>query len=140
VVCPFSRNLDFDAYIVNGSTGYVRAINYEKSENEDGTATDEPFSILIDLDDGGQYEVKRVTAIFQVGPNLYVTRTQFPISPCYAATIHKAQSITRNNIMFSLTAAHDVNMRCCILFYALFSILLNPARTLVTRCSAGLPH
>jgi ATP-dependent exoDNAse (exonuclease V) alpha subunit len=107
-VCLFSRNLDLEAYIVNGSAGYVREINYETDDEVDYDVS-EPSSILIALDDGGSFEVKRVTAIFQVAPNLYVTRSQFPICPCYAATIHKAQ-ITRKNVIFSFTVAHDDNM------------------------------
>jgi ATP-dependent exoDNAse (exonuclease V) alpha subunit len=102
--------LDLDFYIVNGSTGYVRKINYAPTDDGEGLAADEPSSILIELDDGGYYEVERATTIFKVAANLYVTRTQFPIYPCYAATVHKAQSITRDNIMFSLTAAFDASM------------------------------
>jgi ATP-dependent exoDNAse (exonuclease V) alpha subunit len=102
--------LDLDDYIVNGSTGYVRKINYEQSDDGDDPAAEEPSSIVIELDDGGRYEVKRCTTVFKVASNLYVTRTQFPIYPCYAATVHKAQSITRDNIMFSLTVAFDASM------------------------------
>lgn len=106
----FSRNLDLDEYIVNGSTGYVHEIKYEAMEDEKVPAADEPSSIVVKLDEGGLYEVTRATTAFQVGPNLYVTRSQFPIYPCYAVTVHKAQSITRKNIMVSLTDAFDASM------------------------------
>jgi ATP-dependent exoDNAse (exonuclease V) alpha subunit len=94
---------------VNGSTGYVQELVYESTEDGEVPA-DEPSSIIVKLDDGRAYEVKRTTTAFQVAANLYVTRSQFPIYPCYAVTIHKGQSITRDNIMLSLTDAHDASM------------------------------
>lgn len=90
-------NIDVSQGLVNGALGYVTSINCNNSGD--------PYVVWVKFDEI-EYEVpifkKTVTYKVSKRSNIHMSRTQFPLIVAYGITVHKAQGVTRENIVAKL--------------------------------------
>lgn len=97
--------------LVNGAQRYIESINYSIDNNS------MPKSISANFDNkniGKQFvcntsnaiEINPLTVTFYGKEGVEIQRTQFPLIPSYAITIHKSQGITLQN------AVIDLGLKC----------------------------
>ncbi|MEW8545326.1 MAG: DUF6570 domain-containing protein [Candidatus Thiodiazotropha sp.] len=97
------RNIATDQGLVNGAMGFVHFIEFEDTE---------PIRILVRFDDEtigrlfyshehNAIGIEKITQEFY-SKNVAIFRTQFPLIPAWACTIHKVQGITCDKIVVDL--------------------------------------
>ena len=91
------RNLDPDRGLANGAVGLV--IGFEFEENDETLVT---FIIIQFENLKSPYKLARFDAEYQIKPNQYVNRSQFPVSLAWALTIHKVQGLSLDAIMVDI--------------------------------------
>lgn len=99
-------NLWVENGLVNGSMGTVRDIVW--NEGQDPTK-DMPVAIMVEIDDyeGPKFPGTNYTPIFPVTRRFEYksrdcSRTNFPLRPAYAITVHKAQGLTLPRVVLNL--------------------------------------
>lgn len=105
------RNILTSDGLVNGAQGYVKSINYS-TENPNMSSS---ISVLFDnpnigkvynCDSSDFIDIKPLTVKFYGKQGLEIERTQFPLIPSYAITIHKSQGLTLQY------AVIDLGLKC----------------------------
>ncbi|EFO89227.1 hypothetical protein CRE_07151 [Caenorhabditis remanei] len=85
------RNVDITSGLVNGARGVLKKIEM----NREGA----PVTLHILFDgETNLRAISKVTAVYDGRGKKKYSRTQFPVSICYAASIHKSQGLTLNNV------------------------------------------
>lgn len=94
------RNILTSDGLVNGAQGYIKSINF----TTDNKNMPQSISVIFDNPNIGKLyncnsstnaiEIKPLTVKFYGKQGLEIERTQFPLIPSYAITIHKSQGIT----------------------------------------------
>jgi hypothetical protein len=99
-------NLWVENGLVNGSMGTVRDIVW--NEGQDPTK-DMPVAIMVEVDDydGPKFPGTNYIPIFPVTRRFEYkkrdcSRTNFPLRPAYAITVHKAQGLTLRQVVLNL--------------------------------------
>jgi hypothetical protein len=99
-------NLWVENGLVNGSMGTVRDIVW--NEGQDPTK-DMPVAIMVEVDDynGPKFPGMNYIPIFPVTRRFEYkkrdcSRTNFPLRPAYAITVHKAQGLTLRQVVLNL--------------------------------------
>lgn len=91
------RNIDVPKGLCNGALGTVKGFTFEKNDN---TIVE---SIVIKFDCLNEdYYLKRIVADYEYQRNVYVSRSQFPISLAWALTIHKTQGLSLDAVIIDL--------------------------------------
>ena len=90
------QNIDVESGLTNGAIGHIIKINFDESQSEVSTL------VIKFVNTGQEYEIRRVSQDFMYRKNMYVTRTQFPISLAWALTIHKVQGLSLHAIMVDI--------------------------------------
>ena len=116
-----TRNLWSNVGLVNGAQGTISHISWSADTPADTDPKDTPPEVVMvvfdnytgppfvhdgeDLRCSGKLAVPilRVRQEFMIG-DVSCSRTQFPLVPCYAITIHKSQGITLDKVVCDLTA------------------------------------
>jgi hypothetical protein len=90
------RNIDLDKGLCNGAVGTVKKLCIA----EDGYVQD----IIVNFDSSITVDTKisRVTADYELSKNIYVTRSQFPLTLAWALTIHKSQGLSLKYVLIDL--------------------------------------
>ncbi len=89
------RNIDVVKGLVNGALGIIQDFKYNK--------VGEVNAIFIKFDNCEDiYELEKHSADYELNRNIYVTRTQFPISLAWALTIHKSQGLSLDCLLVDL--------------------------------------
>lgn len=84
------------AGLCNGALGTIRKFNYGKKENI-------IVSIVIQFDNLiDEYELFKVSHDYEYQKNVFITRTQFPLSVAWALTIHKTQGLSLDSALMDL--------------------------------------
>jgi ATP-dependent exoDNAse (exonuclease V) alpha subunit len=104
--------------LVNGSMATVKDIVW--NEGQDPTK-DMPTAIMVKVDgyDGPRFPGTNYIPIFSVTRRYEYrkrdcSRTNFPLRPAYAITIHKAQGLTLEQVVLNLERKdHAPGMSCC---------------------------
>ena len=93
------RNLNLDKGLVNGAIGVVREIIFSD------THPDEVQKLLITFN-GNEIPtcIDRVIVDYEYQKNVYISRTQFPLTLAWAISIHKCQGLTLNSVYLDLGA------------------------------------
>ena len=105
-----TENLWIERGLVNGALGTIRDISWKTGAD---WRRDPPFALIVDFD---RYEGPGlpnapgggdVVPIFRSRRDFYrgaasCTRTQFPVTPAYAITVHKAQGMTVDRAVLNL--------------------------------------
>jgi len=99
-------NLWVENGLVNGSMGTVRDVVWH--EGQDATK-DMPMAIMVEVDDydGPKFPGTNYVPIFPVTRRFEYkkrdcSRTNFPLCPAYAITVHKAQGLTLKQVVLNL--------------------------------------
>jgi len=90
------RNTNADIGLCNGALGVVKSFSFSK-DNPTYVTT-----INVLFDNGVEYSIKRITADYEYQKNIYISRSQFPLSIAYALTIHKCQGMSLDAILVDL--------------------------------------
>lgn len=88
------RNIDAAQGLVNGAIGTVLEFTKDISETEVTK-----IKIRFRQQD---YELERIEVKFEVYTNVYVIRSQFPITLAYGITIHKSQSLSLDSALLDI--------------------------------------
>ena len=78
----------------SGSVRLVRLSDVHKHRNDDGTYNDRALKECI-------FSLPRITFTFE-HQHLKIHRTQFPIAPAYAYTVHKSQGQTLHRVLLDI--------------------------------------
>ena len=85
--CKVMLLFNINKYLRNGSQGVFLRIDPENGEDQ----------LLVSFPTIGTVKIQRKTwSKFDSKGNVIGTRIQFPLRPCYAITVHKAQGLTLN--------------------------------------------
>ena len=89
------RNLNVEESLCNGVLGTVKII----FQTKDGYI----ISIMVKFDTNDtEIKIERVNADYELEKNVFVTKSQFPLSLAWALTIHKSQGLTLNEVLINL--------------------------------------
>lgn len=89
------RNTNVNAGLCNGALGTVTGFNIENEETVTG--------ILVKFDNLDHLvTIEKITSDFEFQRNIYIPRTQFPLSLAWALTIHKAQGMSLDAVLLDL--------------------------------------
>lgn len=83
------------ACLCNGALGTVKSFNYGKDQSI--------ISLNILFDNlNEEYQLLKVSHDYEYSKNIYVTRTQFPVSVAWALTIHKTQGLSLESAIIDI--------------------------------------
>ena len=89
------RNIDISKGLCNGRLGVIQKINYSQANLVSS------LNILFD-GDNNTTKIEKISCSYELQKNIYVTRTQFPISIAWAITIHKSQGLSLDGVLVDL--------------------------------------
>lgn len=88
------RNIDVTVGLVNGATGKIQKIVLDPF-------TAKPSKLIIEFEFGVR-EIERATNKFEIFKNVYVHRSQFPITLAHGITIHKSQGVSLESCVIDI--------------------------------------
>lgn len=91
------RNLDVSLGLCNGALGTIKDIVFDDLKPNFVKYLMIKFDKIEEI-----YKLDRVTADYEYQRNIYVSRSQFPISLAWALTIHKTQGLSLDAVMIDL--------------------------------------
>ncbi|PIC37765.1 hypothetical protein B9Z55_016285 [Caenorhabditis nigoni] len=89
------RNIDVHSGLVNGARGILKSIQRDADGVPNG------LSILFD-GTANERLITKQTVVYDGPRKTNISRTQFPVSISFAASVHKAQGLTLNNVLISM--------------------------------------
>ncbi|XP_062577044.1 uncharacterized protein LOC134238944 [Saccostrea cucullata] len=107
------RNIMSSEYLVNGATGIVTAFKLKNVELQQ-PGSENPSEIMVKFDDpkvGAIFQssmehqsiaISTISSHFTLKTGQIVLRTQFPLIPSWAVTIHKAQGMTLERVVLDI--------------------------------------
>ena len=91
------RNIDVDRGLVNGALGLVKSFIFESNDKTKIKTVMIKFDKLNEI-----VGIERISAEYEYQKNIYVARSQFPLSLSWALTIHKSQGLTLDCLLVDL--------------------------------------
>ena len=88
------RNIDLDKGLCNGALGTVKSLNFINNQ--------QIISIKVLFDNGIVHTIEKINADYEYQKNIYVSRSQFPLSLAWALTIHKCQGLSLDAVLIDL--------------------------------------
>lgn len=89
------RNTDVHLGLCNGALGSV--VGFEADSNQEVNGIKVKFDKVEE-----SVIISKITADFELQKNIYIPRTQFPLSLAWALTIHKAQGLSLDAVLLDI--------------------------------------
>ena len=91
------RNLDLNRGLVNGAIGTIQEMFLNPVNKQNVLKIRVKFDNINELVD-----IERIVADYEFKRNVYVSRSQFPLTLAWAITVHKAQGLSLNGVVLDL--------------------------------------